>query len=394
MSDSEDENIRRAIALSLQENLSQPSKPTFIDLTSDDEDDDLDAPVHTRVSNPVNQPTQNKEGRGSVITDQRLPALVPNKQGDDQKKSLAPSSVKPQLVSDIPPKTRSPSVGSAMLGLDRAQMEADRLARFHQKKKHDEEAISALINSGGLNDPRKRKASNPDILPRTQNGRPVRPKYSTPSQHAEDDISTPNSALPSELTSGSQTKDAPLTQDSRLLALRESISGRDGTQPLKTTSQRGSRMKEVLFKQDPQSFSSGETKSGTDSGLPSKAPTYYMASEAPPFNQRQAFPVSGVQYCDGVVKRTWVRGFPPEDDVIKIEDVFQKDDLELAVLSTFQVDPDWVSTKLLEKTKVIWVLSARDEEEVSRRCFVSYCRSRLFCVYFFCLVWLDGIFPA
>jgi hypothetical protein len=62
--------------------------------------------------------------------------------------------------------------------------------------------------------------------------------------------------------------------------------------------------------------------------------------EALSFNQQQAPGVSGIQYPDGVVKKTWVYGCPRQGDEIKIEEVLQKNDLELAVLGAFQVDPD------------------------------------------------------
>ena len=43
--------------------------------------------------------------------------------------------------------------------------------------------------------------------------------------------------------------------------------------------------------------------------------------------------------------------------------MFQKDDLELAVLSAFQVEPEWVASKLNPSTKVVWVLQAKTEWE-------------------------------
>jgi hypothetical protein len=56
------------------------------------------------------------------------------------------------------------------------------------------------------------------------------------------------------------------------------------------------------------------------------------------------------------VKKTWAYGYPREDD-IKIEEVFQKADLELAVLSAFQVEPEWVESKLNQTTKIIWFVN-------------------------------------
>lgn len=64
------------------------------------------------------------------------------------------------------------------------------------------------------------------------------------------------------------------------------------------------------------------------------------------------------------MKKTWAFGYAREDD-IKIEEVLQTNDLELAVLSSFQLDADWVMSKInISKTKLIWVLQAKTEAEV------------------------------
>lgn len=321
MSDSEDDDIKRAIALSLEDN--SPAKPTVIDLISDDEDDDLEAPLHIKEG----KSTRTKDDHASVIVDQRHPATIVHKEGEKQKKVFRPSKIEPRLAPDTTSKTQSPS-RTAMLGLNRAQMEAERLARVQQKKKREEEGLSGLNGSGRLKDSKKRTASISEAYSGSQTGRQAKARYLTPRQRAEEDNPTSCPELPSALPSGGLRKDAPCTRDSWPLTLRERIPARD-------------------------------------TSLSSKAPSQRHAPEVLSFNQQQALHESGVRYPTGVVKRTWVRGCPQEDDMIKIEEIFQKDDLDLAVLSTFQVDPDWVSTKLLDKTKVIWVLGARDEEEVS-----------------------------
>ncbi|TVY39670.1 Tyrosyl-DNA phosphodiesterase [Lachnellula subtilissima] len=80
-------------------------------------------------------------------------------------------------------------------------------------------------------------------------------------------------------------------------------------------------------------------------------------------NDQQKTSTPGIQYPDGAIKKTWVYGCPRQGDDIKIEEVFQKKDLELAVLSSFQIDPAWVEAKLDGKTKIIWVLQEKDEAE-------------------------------
>lgn len=84
--------------------------------------------------------------------------------------------------------------------------------------------------------------------------------------------------------------------------------------------------------------------------------------DLPSNRQHQTSPM-GIQFPTGVVKKTWVQGCRRLGDDIKIEEVLQKDDLEVAVLSSFMIDPEWVISKLEPKTKVVMVLQAKTEEE-------------------------------
>lgn len=76
---------------------------------------------------------------------------------------------------------------------------------------------------------------------------------------------------------------------------------------------------------------------------------------------------AGLPYPQGVVLRTWAAGHARRaDDDITVEQVLQKDTLELAVLSSFQWDEDWLMSKLnLGKTRVLLIAYAADEETVS-----------------------------
>lgn len=68
----------------------------------------------------------------------------------------------------------------------------------------------------------------------------------------------------------------------------------------------------------------------------------------------------------GVVKKTWAYGQPRCGDDIKIEEVLQKRDLQLAVLSSFQWDEEWLMRKIdLARTKVVLVAFAEGEKQVS-----------------------------
>ncbi|KAL6800522.1 hypothetical protein J3E68DRAFT_398461 [Trichoderma sp. SZMC 28012] len=73
---------------------------------------------------------------------------------------------------------------------------------------------------------------------------------------------------------------------------------------------------------------------------------------------------SNLPYPNGTVKRTWSRGCPRAGDEITIEEVFQKDQLELAVLSSFQWDEEWMISKLdIRRTKILLLAFAKDEAQ-------------------------------
>ncbi|KAI9840597.1 MAG: hypothetical protein M1838_003992 [Thelocarpon superellum] len=70
---------------------------------------------------------------------------------------------------------------------------------------------------------------------------------------------------------------------------------------------------------------------------------------------------SSSRTANGVVLKTWAFGFARDQD-IKIEEVLQKDDLKLAVLSSFQWDVEWLLRKLdLNRTEMVFVMQAKDE---------------------------------
>ncbi|KAH9221079.1 tyrosyl-DNA phosphodiesterase-domain-containing protein [Leptodontidium sp. 2 PMI_412] len=248
MSGSEsDEDLKRAIALSLQERSprlgSQSNVINLVSDSDDDDDDDLDAPVTTRKISPR-----------------------------DQAREVVPT----EASGTTTPKPRSqPSVG--ILGLDRKAMEEERLKRQKQR----EGGGLPMLNS-------KRHAS----------------------------VSPPR--LREQEKAGAKSKSKTLDFDVH-----------SGSQPHEDKRQK----------------------------------IAHVASDVLSRNQLELLNGPGIRYPDGVVRKTWVKGTPRLGDDIKIEEVLQKDDLKLAVLSTFQVEPEWVESKLDPKTKVIWVLQAKTDAE-------------------------------
>ncbi|KAA6407198.1 MAG: hypothetical protein FRX48_09000 [Lasallia pustulata] len=70
--------------------------------------------------------------------------------------------------------------------------------------------------------------------------------------------------------------------------------------------------------------------------------------------------VNQLQFPNGTVKKTWAFGHPRDED-IKIEEVLQRADLTLAVLSSFQWDVEWLLGKLsASSTKMIFVMQAKE----------------------------------
>lgn len=72
---------------------------------------------------------------------------------------------------------------------------------------------------------------------------------------------------------------------------------------------------------------------------------------------------TGIQYPRGVVKKTWVHGYPRIGTDIKVEEVLQKSTLKTAVISSFVWDFDWLTSKFNSGTKFIIVLQARNQRE-------------------------------
>ncbi|KAF8851122.1 phospholipase D/nuclease [Acephala macrosclerotiorum] len=303
MSDVEsDEDLQRAIALSLEESgqLLPNGNPAVVDLVSDDEDDDLDAPV---TAKPIRAASKALEAKHDVS--KFAAARDPHEAGTPRSTSPEKRSVNISTTSSVPAQNSSmqqsyvPSSG--ILGLNRKQMEEERLARL---------ARFNSLNGAGRDGPKatdeskKRKATA--LSPETHDDRSVKAKVS-----------------PS----------LPVSE-----AIASSIA-----------SQRSSNV-----------YSKGHHIGSRSLG-------------------------SGIQYPNGTVKKTWAYGFPRDGDDIKIEEVLQKDDLELAVLSAFQIDSDWIISKLNEKTKVVWVLQAKSEAEKENWCDNAPRKYR------FCFPSMDGI---
>jgi hypothetical protein len=78
---------------------------------------------------------------------------------------------------------------------------------------------------------------------------------------------------------------------------------------------------------------------------------------------KQAEPAAskGIQYPRGAIKRTWAYKYPRTDD-ISLEEVLQAPTLNIAVLSSFQWDDQWVFHKAdSKKIKQYWIIGANTD---------------------------------
>lgn len=181
------------------------------------------------------------------------------------------------------------------------------------------------------NDKQDRK-SKPTKIAKEPNASPVESKSEkpspkdTPSNSQQSASTTPNS-FP---VLGLAGMDRKKMEEERLARLRERSGKRKAPDSLPDEQDRRQRPK-----------------------LNDEAPAKLAMKETP-----------SLPYPKGIVKKTWVKGCPRKDD-IKIEEVLQKDDLELAVISSFQWDEEWMMSKVnFAKTKIVLVAFASGEAQV------------------------------
>ncbi|KAI4115255.1 MAG: hypothetical protein LQ345_004116 [Seirophora villosa] len=72
---------------------------------------------------------------------------------------------------------------------------------------------------------------------------------------------------------------------------------------------------------------------------------------------------AALPYPKGTVKKTWLFGYPRQGDDVKLEEILQKNDLALAVLSSFQWDIEWLLRKINTKTTQLVLVMQADTAE-------------------------------
>jgi hypothetical protein len=319
MSDySSDSELNRAIALSLQDT----EQPQVIDLLSDDEDDDLvvEENDHVEQSRPLNG------GFSRDMPDFHRPGH--SAAGGLGGRGTTAASSSSQTVNAS--STLQASNGlSDLAGMDRKKMEEERLERVRKRK-----AVSI----------------SPPPLARQAT------RYPLPSARANGEIDSDRHRV----------KKAKVYKQSPLET--------SGSNEEKASRSRQGPTEEAQAFLVPRRLAESKPLASIEFGLESHVNGQEGTSSNDmdniglpnvlSYRQQMNMLAPGIHFPNGTVKKTWAYGYPRQDD-IKIEEVLQKDDLELAVLSAYQWDEEWILSKLnMRKTKVICVVQAKTEQEV------------------------------
>jgi len=276
--DDEDEALRLAIAMSLgkdsEKKFTPKKQPVLVDLTQDD----------IEAASEASSPGLQVVGEVKPAVPKMEP-IVQNLTNDDKKNDPRDDQ---KLPSAEPASALAPgSNGLSLLGLDRAKMERERLARI-QKRMSAEEGLSGRGDS-------KRMRMNDENRP---------PLVTAGKQN---------------VLKGDQAKVAP----------------------------------------------SSSASSSTQMQASSFAPRNTTEVSEQQRNAGVKREHNSLPFAKGVVKKTWARGQPSLGDDIRLEEVLQKDELEMALISSFQWDQDWMLNKFdLRKTRLILVSTGGDEAEV------------------------------
>ncbi|OIW33323.1 hypothetical protein CONLIGDRAFT_169827 [Coniochaeta ligniaria NRRL 30616] len=299
--DDEDEALRLAIAMSLGKEPAKketPKKqPVMVDLTQNEIDltqDDIE--TASEASSPGLPSVQAQAAEKVKPVVQKTEAI-----GQKNEPSMGgeQSSAGPASVSEP-----APVSSLSALGLDRAKMEEERLARIRKRK-------AAAEGHSGETDSKRIRTNDEN--------RPL-------------------------ATAGTQNLQKSVQQQSRQVGVQF------GSQAEKNAKVLPSRL---------------ASSSAQMAANPIAVRTPTNSSQQPNTTLKKEH--SSLPFPKGVVKKTWVKGQPRLGDDIRLEEVLQKDELELALISSYQWDQDWMFEKFdLRKTKLVLVAMGGDEAELSQ----------------------------
>ncbi|KAK1751595.1 tyrosyl-DNA phosphodiesterase-domain-containing protein [Echria macrotheca] len=247
-------------------------------------------------------------------------ASVPNKQptspiGNQRLVDPVPTGSRPPAIDET---ASNPVSGISLLGLDRKKMEEERIARLNKRK-----ASEAIDTEAGTSD----RDTRPSQRQKTSLASNIQASWTLPSS-----TPTPSAPPPSSLSS----KDA-----SPGIAHPTNPTPR----PLPRSDARGASL----------SISLAPIVRPLTKPVKTDWPARVEIVRPAPLR---------LPYPRGAIKKTFVRGQSRTGDDITIEEVIQKDILQLAVFSSFQWDDEWLQSKVdLARTNIILVCYASDEDQ-------------------------------
>jgi hypothetical protein len=259
----------------------------------------------TEKTQPTAEKRQPAAEKKQLTAEKTQPATEKRQPAAEKKQSTA-------AVNDLTPNKPQPtevssmSTGLSLLALDRQKMEEERLARIRKRKAAEE----GEDHESGNKRPKTNGASSASTVAGNVQGRRDVQQHLT--------------------AAGKATKEVPLDSPQK--------------QPM---------------------ASLGEKKSTNPSHQQNTVPKSKQGAmkQAPiPITKKEQ---NNLPFPKGTVKKTWVRGLRRQGDDIRIEEVLQKDQLELAVISSFQWDQEWMMKVVdLRKTKLVLIAMGGDEAEV------------------------------
>lgn len=325
MDDMDDPDFRAAVEASRREHGMHPlsadpaSENDVVDLTNDSESDsDSDVQQVYPKSNSV----VSSETETGYDNDDLERALAMSM--ETCAKSPATAKVEPAIKPQADPPVRS--VG--LSGMDRKQMEQERLARLAKRK-----------TEGNVPTPPaqlKRKAED------TESTSPAQPN---------------RKARDTGITSSALREPTGVDNASQLQSLRLGPNSAQGHPIFDPKPRVETRHHASPPKNAPQMSTSPNMRPGSDicHRYDSNAPDVKIWPTSRPL----------AQWPSGAVKKTHLAGFPRVGTEITIEEVIQREDLELGVFSSFLWDMEWFFRKLnTTSSRFILMMQANDQETV------------------------------
>ncbi|KAJ5980061.1 hypothetical protein N7481_007359 [Penicillium waksmanii] len=309
---SEDAMMAAAIKASLEEAKKQSSQDRVVDLTKESDDEPDVQVVFPKSNSVVGSDTDNEADAAEGESDLNR-AIALSLADTSPQVNKSPKKSPQRQDTDAQGSSSNQPTTQGIFGLDRKQMEEERLMRLSKRKASEVEA-------------------SPERLPKAARISPS-PGFEVLGSHH-------TSTATSSQTASDRKGNRPVNRNPRLgspgyeVVNVKYFSPKPETQPAPTQP--------------------APTQPTTTADVQRNAPS--MVNFRPPSG-------AGIQWPSGIVKKTRLANSPRKHDDISIEEVLQKDDLELAVLSSFLWDMEWILGKLNTKeTRILLVVHAANEE--------------------------------